>query len=96
MQRTALALAAASLMLLQTTAPAQAAAKPAAKQAQASAAGTQVWDLSQLYASDAAWDAERLALLAELPKIKALQGTLGQSAQACARAWTRSRPCACA
>ena len=81
MQRTALALAAASLMLLQTTAPAQAAAKPAAKQAQASAAGTQVWDLSQLYASDAAWDAERLALLAELPKIKALQGTLGQSAQ---------------
>ncbi|WP_428504101.1 oligoendopeptidase F [Roseateles sp.] len=81
MQRTALALAAASLMLLQTTAPAQAAAKPAAKQAQASAAGTQVWDLSQLYASDAAWDAERLALLAELPKVKALQGTLGQSAQ---------------
>ena len=81
MQRTALALAAASLMLLQTTAPAQAAAKPAAKQTQASAAGTQVWDLSQLYASDAAWDAERLALLAELPKVKALQGTLGQSAQ---------------
>ena len=42
MQRTALALAAA-LILLQTTAPVHAAAKPAAKQAQASAAGTQVW-----------------------------------------------------
>ncbi|MCV2419616.1 oligoendopeptidase F [Paucibacter sp. DJ2R-2] len=80
MQRTALAFAAA-LLLLQSTEPAQAAARPAAKQAQASPAGTQVWDLSQLYASDAAWDAERLALLAELPKVKALQGTLGQSAQ---------------
>lgn len=80
MQRTALALAAA-LLLLQSTAPTQAAAKPAVQQARASAAGTQVWDLSQLYPSDAAWETERLALLAELPKVKALQGTLGQSAQ---------------
>ena len=37
-----------------------------------------VWDLSRLYASDAAWDAERRALLAELPTLTALKGTLGR------------------
>ncbi|MDT9001886.1 oligoendopeptidase F [Paucibacter sp. APW11] len=52
------------------------AAKPGA------AASAQVWDLSQLYASDAAWESERQALAAELPRLRALEGTLGSSAKA--------------
>jgi oligoendopeptidase F len=35
-----------------------------------------VWDLTRLYANDAAWDAERTALLAEIPNLAALKGTL--------------------
>ena len=38
-----------------------------------------VWDLSPLFASDAAWEAERQALLAELPALKALQKDFGRS-----------------
>ena len=38
-----------------------------------------VWDLSPLFASDAAWDAERRALLAELPALKGLQREFGRS-----------------
>lgn len=41
---------------------------------------TVVWDLSPLYASQAQWDAERKAILAALPALAKLQGTLGQSA----------------
>lgn len=40
-----------------------------------------VWDLATLYASDADWEAARKALLADLPKLAALKGTLGKSAQ---------------
>jgi oligoendopeptidase F len=40
-----------------------------------------VWDLSPLYASDNDWEAARKALLADLPKLAALKGTLGKSAQ---------------
>ncbi|NCT84712.1 MAG: oligoendopeptidase F family protein [Comamonadaceae bacterium] len=40
-----------------------------------------VWDLSPLYASDNDWETARKALLADLPKLAALKGTLGQSAQ---------------
>ncbi|MBV8123953.1 MAG: oligoendopeptidase F [Burkholderiaceae bacterium] len=40
-----------------------------------------VWDLKPLYADAQAWENERLSILAELPKLKALSGTLGQSAQ---------------
>ncbi|MDT8999733.1 oligoendopeptidase F [Paucibacter sp. APW11] len=39
-----------------------------------------VWDLSPLYASPEAWEAERQAILAALPGVRQLQGTLGQSA----------------
>lgn len=42
-----------------------------------------VWDLTPLFKDDAAWEAERQALLAELPKLKALEktgGGLGASA----------------
>ncbi|MCF8167969.1 MAG: hypothetical protein K9J77_05060, partial [Rhodoferax sp.] len=35
-----------------------------------------VWDLTGLYANDAAWDAERIAVLAEIPQLAALKGTL--------------------
>jgi oligoendopeptidase F len=39
-----------------------------------------VWDLSRLFPNDAAWDAERLAVLAEVPQLAALRGTLGRDA----------------
>ena len=38
------------------------------------------WDLTDLYPSDAAWKAEYDRLSGEIPKLKALKGTLGQSA----------------
>ena len=44
------------------------------------AADRYVWDLSDLYPNVAAWDAERRRLLAELPKLEALSGTLGRDA----------------
>jgi oligoendopeptidase F len=39
-----------------------------------------VWDLTRLFPTDAAWDAERLALLADIPRLRALQGSLGRDA----------------
>lgn len=39
------------------------------------------WNLSPLYATPADWEAARKALLADLPKLAALKGTLGKSAQ---------------
>ena len=52
--------------------------------AQAAMAGTApaAWDLSELYPSDAAWEAERLALLKAIPHLAAQKGTLGRSAVA--------------
>ena len=44
------------------------------------AAATAAWDLSELYPSDAAWEAERQALLKTIPSLKAQKGTLGRSA----------------
>jgi oligoendopeptidase F len=41
-----------------------------------------VWDLSDLYPSDAAWDAERAAIRAALPGLAAYKGTLGNGAAA--------------
>jgi oligoendopeptidase F len=38
-----------------------------------------VWDLSPIFANDAAWEAERQALLAELPALKGLQKDFGRS-----------------
>lgn len=38
------------------------------------------WDLTTLYASDEAWDAERRALLAELPALRALREGFGRDA----------------
>lgn len=40
-----------------------------------------VWNLTPLYASDADWETARKSLLADLPKLAALKGTLGKSAK---------------
>ncbi|MBQ6236116.1 MAG: oligoendopeptidase F [Clostridia bacterium] len=37
------------------------------------------WDFTHMYASDEAWEAELSAITAELPKIAAIEGTLGNS-----------------
>jgi len=49
-------------------------------QAKTAVADRYVWDLGDLYPNVAAWDAERRRLLAELPKLEALSGTLGKDA----------------
>ena len=38
-----------------------------------------VWDLTRLYATDAAWDAERKVLLSEIPSLGKLKGSLNTS-----------------
>jgi oligoendopeptidase F len=40
----------------------------------------EIWDLTRLFPDDAAWEAERQALRAELPALRALQGTLAPAA----------------
>ena len=44
------------------------------------ASSAAAWDLTELYASDAAWEAERQAILKALPALTAMKGTLGRSA----------------
>jgi oligoendopeptidase F len=39
-----------------------------------------LWNLASLYADDAAWQASREKVIAQLPQLKALQGTMGASA----------------
>lgn len=58
-----------------------AAAVPAwAQDATPAAAGGAQWDLTDLYPSDAAWDAARKAVLAAIPRLAANRGKLGTSA----------------
>ncbi len=45
-----------------------------------------VWDLSPLFRDDAAWEAERQALQAELPKLRALEKGFGSNAASLRRA----------
>lgn len=78
MKHTAIALAAA-LQLFMVHSQAQA-ATPTAPATAPVLDAQGVWDLKPLYPNVAAWDAERQAILAELPKLKALGGTLGTSA----------------
>ncbi|MEP6503147.1 MAG: oligoendopeptidase F, partial [Betaproteobacteria bacterium] len=81
MKHTALALA---IALGYLAAPlAQAATTPAAQPATTSNAATPpaVWNLTTLYADDAAWDAARQKTLAQIAQVKTLQGTLGTSAE---------------
>jgi oligoendopeptidase F len=72
-QTSRLATLAAALLLTTTLAAAQGAA-PASGDARL------VWDLSRLFPTDAAWDAERLAFAEQLPQLAALRGTLGRDA----------------
>ncbi|XHS79278.1 oligoendopeptidase F [Burkholderiaceae bacterium UC74_6] len=78
MKLTALALALAAALPLACT-PAFAADAPAATAAAAQGA-TSVWNLTDLYATPAAWDAEREAILKQLPALEKLKGKLGASA----------------
>lgn len=39
-----------------------------------------IWDLTRLYPTDAIWDTERKAVLAEVPSLAKLKGTLGTAA----------------
>ena len=48
--------------------------------ADTSAASAAVWDLTELYPSDAAWETERAALAARLPDLVKYKGRLGESA----------------
>ncbi|WP_375398339.1 M3 family oligoendopeptidase [uncultured Sphingomonas sp.] len=52
--------------------------------AQSSAGGAQ-WDLADLYPTDAAWDAARRKVLADLPTLAAYKGRLGAGADTLAR-----------
>lgn len=67
------AVAAATLALAAPLTPAQPAAPTDAPL---------VWDLTRLYPSDAAWDADRTALAAEVPQLRALRSGFGSSAAA--------------
>lgn len=63
-----------------------AAAAPAWAQDKAAPIETAAWDLSDLYADDAAWDAARRKVLADIPGLLAYKGTLGSSADKLAAA----------
>jgi oligoendopeptidase F len=78
--KSTIALAAAVAMLAGAPAAVQAAATPAPA-ASATAGPPAVWNLSTLYADDAAWEAARQKFVAGLPQLKALEGTLGTSPQ---------------
>ncbi len=54
--------------------------RPALAQAASDKAQTMTWDLADLYTNDAAWDAERAAVLKQLPSLAAYKGKLGESA----------------
>jgi oligoendopeptidase F len=50
--------------------------------AAAAGGGGAAWDLTDLYPSDAAWEAERQAIAAQIPSLLKHKGTLGESAAA--------------
>src|SRR3954471_12804008 len=63
-----------------------AAALPAWAQDKATAADVAAWDLRDLYPNDAAWDAARKKMLADIPGLLKYKGTLGTTADALAAA----------
>jgi oligoendopeptidase F len=73
------ALTAAALVTLAAAAPAW---------AQDTAKAAAEWDLTDLYKSDADWDAARKGALARLPEIAKFKGRLGESADVLAQALT--------
>ncbi len=80
MKLTAIALAAALVTAVTPPTHAATAAAPAPAMTGTAANPPALWDLASLYADDAAWEASRQKVLARLPELKALQGTLGNSA----------------
>ena len=91
MKLTAIAFAAALVTL---AAPqTQAAATPAPSTTGTADNPPALWNLTSLYADDAAWDAARQKVLAQLPRLKALQGTLGTSAASLLHAMQTSPTC---
>jgi len=60
-------------------------ASAAASAATAEPAAGPAWDLTDLYPTDAAWEAERAAVAARLPEIAAYKGRLGEGAATLAR-----------
>lgn len=62
------------------SAAAQVVATPSAMATAAADSTLTVWDLTRLFATDVAWDAERLGLIAALPALRELRGTLGRDA----------------
>ncbi|KPC54802.1 oligoendopeptidase F [Amantichitinum ursilacus] len=88
MKRTALASAVAIALAFASVPAAQAATPVAAPTVFSPANPPAVWDLTPLYPSDAAWDSARASLLADLPKLSALQGTLGTSPASLLKAMT--------
>jgi oligoendopeptidase F len=77
-RREALASAAAAATLASAASPASALVQAA--QASAAPATAATWDLRDIYPTDAAWEADRQALLKAIPGLKAYQGKLGESA----------------
>ena len=74
----ALRMTCAAVLLAATAAQAQPAAS--ANPASTTPDPKMVWDLTRLFPTDAAWDAERLAFQADIPKLSALRGTLSRDA----------------
>ena len=72
----------ATLAFIAPAALAQSAPPAVASPATAPAATrlAEVWDLTPLFADDAAWEAERQALSREIPGLRELRGTLGRDA----------------
>lgn len=68
----------AAVLLAATAAQAQPAANT--NPAEAAPDPRMVWDLTRLFPTDAAWDAERKAFQAEISKLAAFKGTLGRDA----------------
>src|SRR4051812_42752543 len=54
--------------------------RPAFALAATDKAQTAMWDLTELYPNDAAWSAERDAVLKQLPSIQVYKGKLGDNA----------------
>jgi oligoendopeptidase F len=87
MKLTAIALATA-LVTLAAPVTQAATAAPAPSTTGTAANPPALWNLTTLYADDAAWEAARQKVLARLPEVKALQGTLGTSAASLLHAMT--------
>jgi len=88
MKLTAIALATALVTLAAPATHAATPAAPAPSTTGTAANPPALWNLTTLYADDAAWEASRQKLLARVPEVKALQGTLGTSAASLLHAMT--------